>query len=80
VSKAKELYAQMKKHIGGTGGGPPIPAIDPVIQKVMDICKDDASFQGLPGGFETSLGINKRQKTDICSASVDLESFPECGM
>ena len=50
VTEAKGKFHHHKRVATGTGGGPPPPPISDGTMKVIELLKDDASFQGVPGG------------------------------
>ncbi|XP_064648323.1 uncharacterized protein LOC135500658 [Lineus longissimus] len=56
VSKAKEVHGQRRQHMGKTGGGACMAPLNAITEKIIDIFKDDASFNGVVDGFETTIG------------------------
>ncbi|XP_064641278.1 uncharacterized protein LOC135496086 [Lineus longissimus] len=56
VSKAKEVHGQRRQHMGKTGGGACMAPLNAITEKIIDIFKDDASFNGVVDSFETTIG------------------------
>ncbi|XP_064629267.1 uncharacterized protein LOC135488558 [Lineus longissimus] len=56
VSKAKEVHGQRRQHMGKTGGGACMAPLNTITEKIIDIFKDDAGFNGVVDGFETTIG------------------------
>ena len=54
---AKKVYTEYRKEAKKTGGGPNPKSISVAVDRVIDLCKDSASFKGI-GGVETSVLAN----------------------
>lgn len=63
-SKAKCQFHKIQAHSRGTGGGPPLGKVDPILQKIIERFEKDATFLGIGGGFEAGFSSEEVQDQD----------------
>lgn len=56
---AKKTNAGVVKSRGKTGGGPSEKPLDATTAKIINLLRDEPSFSGIPGGFETGVTVGK---------------------
>ena len=75
-SKAKQKNLARKKHVKGTGGGPPLNNVDPISNTLIEINQNDPTYAGLPGAVETTIGEIRTTATTTMDATLSTESMP----
>ncbi|XP_052763223.1 uncharacterized protein LOC128205532 [Mya arenaria] len=75
---AKSTEMQQRKHLKGTGGGPPSEKPPEEVLRLININKADPGFSGIPGGLETTIAAEKELKVDeLPNGDVVIQVIPE---
>ncbi|XP_052810317.1 uncharacterized protein LOC128238436 [Mya arenaria] len=75
---AKSTEMQQRKHLKGTGGGPPSEKPPEEVLRLININKADPGFSGIPGGLETTIASEKELKVDeLPNGDVVIQVIPE---
>jgi hypothetical protein len=58
TKKAKTEVTLQKISAGKTGGGPPAPLPDPILDDIAGLFQKSAAFHGIPGAIDSETFIN----------------------